>query len=77
MTRRATKTASRIWGSHSMMSIVKELYLENDEETMSLSMDPSVKAVLDSIDSVSASIPSMDSFHGQSGLIGGSASQGT
>ena len=71
MTRRATKTASRIWGSHSMMSIVKELYLENDEETMSLSMDPSVKAVLDSIDSVSASIPSMDSFHGQSGLIGG------
>ncbi len=68
---RARKTALRAWGAHSLMSIIKELYLENDAETMSRSMDPSVKSVIDAIDSVSVSIPSMDSFHGQSGLIGG------
>ncbi len=60
LTRRVTAAASRNWGPHSMMAIIKEEYSKSNPEFMAAAMDASVKRVLDFIDSVSTNIMPMN-----------------
>ena len=53
LTRRVNNSASRFWGEHSMLAIIKRERLENGRG----SMDRCVEDVLDYLDSISTNIP--------------------
>lgn len=78
LTRRIGDSTSRLWGSHSMMAIIKEQYLKNNAEFMNGSMDPSIKRILDFIGSISTNIPAgnISASSGPNNLISGDCSAG-
>lgn len=73
LTRRVSGSASRLWGTHSMMAIIKEEYLKNNPEYMNASMDPCIKDILNFIDSISTNISAtnISASSGPNNLVSG------